>query len=148
MSGYGDIEALWLTRIRAISGYDSTNTSRGRWGILNSGKATRYVILKPGEHAREMLSFTTRLETWQTVIEVWQQYKDDGDSLTELETAVNAIMDAIDRYPRLGDAGGTVQLGQITAVREVVQIPADAPAWMMAALIGVVNEEKTISYQE
>jgi len=148
MSGYGDIEALWLARIRAINGYDTTNTSRGDWGMLSRGTAPRYVILKPGEHAREMVSFRTREETWQTVIEVWQRLKDDGSTLTELETAVNAILDAVDQYPRLEDTGNTVRQGQITAVREVVQIPADEPAWLMAALVGVVHEEKTISYQE
>lgn len=148
MSGYGDIEALWLARIRAMSGYDTSNTSRGNWGVLNAGKAPRYVILKPGEHQREMIAFNTRQETWQTVIEVWQRYKDDGDSLTDLETAVNAIVDAIDQYPRLGDTGGTVRLGEITAVREVIQSPADGPAWLMAALVGVTHEEKTISYAE
>ena len=148
MSGYGDVEALWLARIRAISGYDADNTSRGDWGILNHGAAARYVILKPGDHTREMVSFSTRLETWQTVIEVWQRYKDDGQSLTDLETAVNTILDSVDQYPRLGDTGGTVRLGEVTAVREVVQVPADAPKWIMAALVGTVHEEKAISYQE
>lgn len=150
MSGYGTVEALWLERVRAISGgvYDEQNSSRGNWGILNSGKAERYVILKPGAHDRQMVSFKTRQETWQTVIEVWQKYRDDGTTLTTLETAVNTIIDSIDAYPRLGQTGTTVRKGEIVAIREVIQSPPDAPSWLMCALIGQTDEEKIITFAE
>lgn len=148
MSGYGDTEALWLTRVRAVAGFSATNTNRGDWGILNAGTAAVYAVLKPGEHTREMLSLKTRLNIWQTIIEVWQKYRDDGTTLTDLETNVNNIIAAIDEFPRLGDVGGAIQQGQIVAVREVIQNPADAPSWLMAAIIGEAREEITINFQE
>ncbi len=148
MSGYSDVEALWLTRIRAISGYDENNTSRGDWRILDNGKASVYVILKPGSHTREMLTFKNRQNVWQTIIEVWQKYRDDGSTLTNLEANYNTLLSNLDQYPRLGDTGNTVQQGQVTAVNEVTQNPADAPQWLVATMIGTVNEEITISFQE
>lgn len=149
MSGYSDIEALWLARVRAISGYSDSNTSRGKWGILNSGASERYVIVKPGSRDRQMNSIGGgRLETSQTVIEVWQKYRDDGDTLTTLQTAVDTLLDALDRYPRLGGLGSTIRQGEIAAVREVMQIPADAPQWLKVELIGETDEETVINYQE
>lgn len=148
MSGYGDVEALWLTRIRAISGYDGTNTSRGDFKILNSGKSNQYVVIMPGAHSRQMISLSTRLETWQTVMEVYERYKDDGTTLTALETQVNTIVDAIDQYRILGDTGGTVRKGEIVEIREVVRFPPNGPEWLIAAIVGQTDEEKSITFAE
>ena len=148
MSGYSDIEALWLTRVRAVAGFDANNTSRGDWNILNSGASEVYVILKPGSHSRDMLTWRNRQNVWQTIIEMWQLYRNDGTTLTTLEANYNTLLAALDQYPRLGDTGNTVQQGQVTAVNEVVQSPPDAPQWLVAQLIGTVNEEITINFQE
>lgn len=148
MSGYSDIESYWLTRVRAVTGYDESNTSRGKWSILNSGASERYVIVKPGPRDRQMIALNTRLETSQTIIEVWQKYRDDGDTLTTLQTAVDALLVALDPYPRLGGLGSTVRKGEIVSVREAMQVPADAPQWLKIDLIGQTDEESTISYQE
>lgn len=148
MSGYSDIEALWLARVRAISGYDENNTSRAKWGILNNGMSDTYVIIKPGTRERQMVAYTMRLETSQTVIEVWQKYRDDGDTVTTLQTAVDELLAGLDPYPRLGGLGSTVRKGEIIAVREAMQVPADAPKWLKIDLIGQTDEESTISYQE
>lgn len=147
MSGYSDIESYWLARVRAVTGYDKSNTSRGKWGILNSGASERYVIIKPGPRDRQMIALNTRLETSQTVIEVWQKYRDDGDTLTTLQTAVDTLLDTLDQYPRLGGLGATIRKGEIISVREAMQVPADAPQWLKIDLIGQTDEEKTISFQ-
>jgi len=148
MSGYKDGEALWLTRIQAIDGFTSANTSRGKWGILNSGENSTYVILKPGAWAREMIGLSQRLDTYQTVIQVWQRYIDDGASMTTLEGTVDTILTALDEYRLIGDTGNTIQDAQIVEVREMVQTPAEAPAWIYTELIGEWREETTVNFQE
>lgn len=150
MSGYPDIEALWLERMRAISGYDTNNTSRGNWGIVNNGKSDRYVVLKPGTHSRTMNSIGGgRLETYRTILEVHQKYRDDGTTLTTLETAVNTLIDSLDTYPRLGETGNSVQKGEIVEVREVLGYPdPQAPSWLVCELVGETSEEKTITFQD
>ena len=148
MSGYKDGEALWLTRVRAVSGFDTSNTSRGNWTILNNGAADIYAILKPGEWNREMIGFNRRLNVYQTIIQVWQKYREDGTSMINLEDKINDILVSVDTYPQIGDSGNTVIDAQIIAVREVQQTPADAPTWMYAELVGEWQEEIAITYVE
>ena len=150
MSGYSDVEALWLERVRALSGYNGNNTSRGNWGILNNGKSDRYVILKPGAHLREMNALGgSRLETYQTVLEVHQKYRDDGTTLTTLEAAVNTLIDSLDEYPRLNQTGTTVRKGEIIEVREVLGYPdPQAPSWLVCELVGQTDEEKAITIKD
>jgi hypothetical protein len=148
VSGYPDLEALWLSRVRDVPGYDANNTSRGKFGILNNGKSDTYVIVMPGEHNREMISFKTQLNTWQTIIEVYQKYRDDGDTLTTLQTAVNTILSYLDPRRVLGDTGGTVRKGRVVSIRPIVRYPMDKPDWLIAALVGQVDEEETITFSE
>lgn len=148
MSGYKAGEALWQTRIQAISGIDGNQVTRGKWGVLNSGHANTYIILKPGTHGREMIGLNRRLDVWQTVIQVWRRYTDDGDSMTDLENTIDTILAALDPRRLMGDTAGTIQDAQIIEVREMVQTPADAPKWLYVELIGEWREETTISYAE
>lgn len=148
MSGYGDTEALWLTRVRAVTGFSAANTSRGNYKILNNGTSEVYVVLKPGEHAREMASLKNRLNIWQTIIEIHQKYRDDGSSLTDLQANYDTLLTSLDEYPRMGDTGNTVRKAEVTVVAEVLQSPADAPSWLIAKIIGTVDEEIPINFQE
>jgi len=106
------------------------------------------VIVMPGEHNREMISFKTQLNTWQTIIEVYQKYRDDGDTLTTLQTAVNTILSYLDPRRVLGDTGGTVRKGRVVSIRPIVRYPMDKPDWLIAALVGQVDEEETITFSE
>jgi hypothetical protein len=148
---YAAGEALWLTRLRAMSNFDSGNSARGRWGIRNSGKSDHYAILKPGVHNREWLSITVRWDHYQTIIQLWQRYVDDGDTLTDLEALVDAVLAELDKYRLIGDSGGTVQAANIVAVREVQEIlagPGEGPVWLMVELVGEWHEENTIAFAE
>lgn len=141
-------EALWLARLRAMSQFNSDNTSRGNWGIRNSGKSGHYAILKPGTHTREMMSFNVRLNHYQTIIQLWQKYVDDGPSAIDLQELTSATIAYIDTWPRVGDATNTVQGAQIVEIREMQQIPADAPSWLFVELVGMWDEEQTITFAE
>lgn len=145
---YDTIEGLWLTRLLAMSQFNTDNTSRGKWGILNRGYNNQYAILKPGEHTREMISFQTQETNWQTIIQLWQRYKDDGTSVTDLQALVDAVLSELDTYPHIGDTGNTVVEGRITTVREMIQTPADAPAWLYVELIGQAYEQEAITFAE
>lgn len=138
-------EALWLARLRAMSQFDHANSSRGDWSIRNNGKSAFYAILKPGMAEREMLGHTMRRDNFQTVIQLWQRYKEDGPSLIDLETLIDAVCDHLDSYPKLGDTTGALEDAQIVEIREVQQVPVNAPAWLYVELIGRWYEETTIN---
>lgn len=148
---YSDGEALILTQIQAATNFDATNTSRGKWGILNKGVSDHYVILKPGPFIIEGETLTQKINRWRTVIEVWQRYKDDGTSMTDLEGYVEDIFDRINQYRKIGDSAGVVQDANITGGSEVTEQwrdRADGPSWLKQELYLDWWEEDDITYAE
>ena len=141
-------EALWLARIRAMSQFDAGNSSRGKWGIRNTGKSNQYAILKPGLHTREMIGFNRRVNHYQTIIQLWQKYSEDGQSAIDLTTLTSSVLAYLDTYPQMGDATNTVIGGEITEVREMQQIPPEAPVWLFVELVGSWDEEASITFAE
>ena len=107
---YSDIEALIKTQVQAVSGFDATNVTRANFKFLNKGKARTYAILRPGSFERVQHGMGgAYLTTWTTFCEVWVRYKDDGESMTELQSQVSGIISRFDSYPKAGDATGNVQ---------------------------------------
>jgi len=141
-------EALWLARLRDMSQFDGNNSGRGNWKLLNTGKASQYAILKPGEHTREMMSITTRLNHYQTIIQLWQKYTEDGQSLIDLETLTSAVIAYIDTWPRLTDTTNSIQGAKINTIRELQQVPPDGPVWILAELVGEWDEEQSVTFAE
>jgi hypothetical protein len=132
-----------------MSQFTSINSARGNWGIRNSGRSAQYAILLPGEHGnREMISLRTRQNQWRTIIQLWQRYKDDGDSLIDLEQLADAVLASLDAYPHIGDTGATVHYAQIINVGRFNQIPLDAPAWLYVELVGEAIEHEEITFSE
>lgn len=147
--GYEDIEALWLTRVRAMSEFNQNNSSRGDWSMLNNGRDEKYAILKPGQHIHEWMTTTVMQHTYRTIIQVWYRYGNgDGTALTALTALETDIRTELYQYRLLADSTGTVQDADIVETREVVQIPADGPEWLMVELVGECQDEETITFAE
>lgn len=148
---YPDGEALVLTVLQGATGFSSTNTSRGKWGaLLNSGLNDHYGILKPGDFNRSQIGMTTNSSIFQTVIQVWQQYVDDGDSLTNLEGYVKNVISCFDTKRKLGDTTGTIVEAFITNGREVNERwnKDGALVWLSQDLIVTWQEHDVITYAE
>jgi hypothetical protein len=129
--GYSDGEALILTQVQACNNFDSTNTSRANWKLLNQGKDDHYAILRPGPFDIEWIAFDTYRANWVTVIEVWQRYKDDTDTHTSLYDRVEDLFDILG-VPLLGDTTGTIQDSTISVQDEPEEMWMDGggPAWL------------------
>lgn len=86
----------------------------------------------------------------QTIVQLWQRYKEHGNSMTNLETLVQNVEDELDTYPTLGDTTNTVIYAGITTVREFQEVyesgKAQVPKWLYVELVGECNEEITITY--
>ena len=147
---YSAGEALVLTRLRGMSQFDTDNSSRGKFGQKNSGSAAQYAILFPGTRTRNKHGMAGKKRVvHQTIIKVYQRYKDDGTSLTDLETLVEAIENELDKYPQMGDATGTIIQAWLVEARDVME-EMDAgtagPAWLYQELVCEWHEEKSITF--
>jgi hypothetical protein len=104
--GYVTGSSAILALLRGMSEWDSNNTSREDWSILNTGKSRRYAIIKPGEEGYEneiiSLGNATQIRLYNTVIEIWILAQKPGTDLHELQTLVGSVIETFDRYPNLG----------------------------------------------
>jgi hypothetical protein len=158
MSGYSDGEALVLAALRKHANYDSENTSRADWKILNSGKAPFYVILRPGPFTVEVQSIggiganatATEVSHWVTQLMVYQRYIDDGTTATNLQARVAEIIAQIQKWRRLGDANDIVQRARVVSGDELVEVQQDQASPLYLRWILDVNwdEERTITFSE
>lgn len=93
-------EALILTQLRTITGFTAANTSRANWGILNSGNAAYYAIVKPGVFEEDPENNFSWI--YRTIVQVWQFYKDDSTTATDLQDNVHKVKDHFTKKRRLG----------------------------------------------
>ena len=135
-------EALILTRLRAVTGFSSTNTAHANWKLLNGGNSDQYGIVKPGQFNRDALSMSANLTTWSTIIEVWQRYKDDATSAESLRTHIDNIIAYFDTYRKLGDTTASVIDATITAGSEVQEM------WTKSGGVAWLKRELTVTWQE
>jgi hypothetical protein len=149
---YSAGEALILTRLQAISGsvWTSTNTARGNWTMLNSGKADHYAVLKMGAGTNDGFSLSVTLRSYITVIEVWQSYQADGTSYTNMLAYWEAILDMFDQYRKLGDGTGTVQDARCSRWDAIEEMwtQGGGPRWLKQNFYIDWQEENNVTYAE
>lgn len=150
MGNYADGEALVLTQLQAVTGFNDKNTSRGKWGILNSGLNDHYGIVKPGTFTREQAAMSANMTTYQTIIQVWQRYKDDGDTLTDLEANVDLIIVRFDQYRKLVDTTNTVLDATLTNGGQVEEMwnQSGGLSWLKQDLIITWLDYDSVTYAE
>lgn len=152
MGSYSDGEGLVYDLLVAMPGFSVRNVTRGNWLIRNTGNSDHYAILKPGRHTRKMITPVTRLDTFQTIIQTWQQYQEHGSSLITLETLVDSILNRIDQYRKMSDEGSSINDANIVEVREPIEVrnsPQDVgPAWLYTELVLEWHEETDITFAE
>jgi len=142
---------LLSTQVQAVSGFSSSNVAVMKWGLLNSGKSDHYAILKPGAMERPRISFRTRDNAPQAIVEVWQRYKDDGTSATSLLGYADAIAARIDQYRKLADTTNTLRNAEAIGMSEVTEQwrdNADGPSWLKRDIYVAYQQETTPSYAE
>jgi len=143
-------EALALNVLQDVDGFDQNNTSRGKWGILNSGNGDHYGIVKPGSFERQEIAISTNETDANTIIQVWQRYKDDGDSLVNLEVHVNNIIAYFDKQRKLKDTTGKIVEAFITSGREVQEqwTKDGGLSWLSRDVIVTWQEQEQVTYAE
>lgn len=148
---YSEGEALALTQLQAVSGFSSANTSRGKWGLLNKGASAFYGIIKPGPVQTDFATGTAKNWAYGTIIQVWQRYKDDGTTLTDLEARVELVKARFDAYRKLGDTSGSIEDSSVTSLSEVQERwtkGGNGPSWLMQEITVTWKEQTIVNFAE
>ena len=140
--------------VNGLSNFTSTgstpNITIADWSVLNKGFSNHYAILRPGPTERPRISMRMRDTQYRTIIEVWQQYVNDGTTVVSVIGNADAIAAQIDKYRKLGDTGGTIRESDVSGFGEVRTWPADAntPTWLVREVYVDWKEESTPAYAE
>lgn len=147
---YPDGEALILTKLQSVTGFSATNTSRGKWGLLNSGNSDHYGIIKPGEFERFQIAMAANESRFNTIIQLWQRYKDDGDTLISLETHAQNITAYFDQWRKVADTTGTIVDAFISRGGEVTEqwTKDGGLSWLKQDLVLSWKEHDNVTYAE
>jgi len=141
---------LLATQVAAATGFSSANVKIMNWKILNDGVSDHYAIIRPGAVNRTALSFTTKDNIYQTIVEIWQQYVDDGTSGTNLLTHVDNVTTRIDQYRKLADTTKTIRDANVISYGEVKEqwTKDGGPAWLSRDIVIEWSEEEPVTYAE
>lgn len=132
-----------------MADFNSDNTSRGDFKILNSGASDHYAVLFKGEISnRERIGLRMNVIQQETVIRVYQRYKNDGTSQIALQDLIDSIKTALNPVRIIGDTTGTIQSAMIVEERDMMQVPVDAPQWLYVELLGMCDEEEELTFTE
>ena len=125
-------ENLIVTVIKAHAKFDVTNVAQAKWTFLNKGKSDHHAILKSGGTTPVFITPTIYQSEHRTIIEVWQRYKNDGTSATNLYGYVGNVVTQIQDTELLGDAGGIIQNSTVESIGPVMEMwmSGGGPAWL------------------
>lgn len=145
-----DVMNLVAAQVRNVSGFSTSNVTVGKWGILNSGNSKVYAIIKPGATNRPPLTFSVFDNQGQTIIQVWQRYKDDGTTLTDLMANVDLIVARLDQYWQLADTSNTLRNADVSSKGEVTERWDNdgALSWLSRDIVVSWQKEEAVTYAE
>lgn len=143
-------EALIIALLKTVTGFSATNVSYGNWKLLNTGKSDHYAIVKPGQFTREQLTMSANVARWNTIVEIWQRYKDDATSLESLRTHIDNVSAKVAQYRKLGDTTNTVIDATVTSGSEVQEQwrRGGGLSWIRRDLVITWSEYEAVTYAE
>jgi hypothetical protein len=143
---YSAGETLLLTVVKTCTGFSANNSTQGNYKVLNSGKDDNYAVLHIGNSSFEFETFKQYQARWNTIVEVWQRYTDDGTTLTNLYTHIQNLMTGIQAAIILGDTTGTVINANAIELGDIEEMWArgGGPGWLRVKMKIQWTEEYSI----
>lgn len=144
-------EELVLRQVQAVAGFGPHNTSRGKWGVLNTGAAPVYAILHPGEWTMAFISANVAEFTWQTIVQVWQRYSADGVAMADLQANVDLVLLRLLAYRKLGDTTDRVNDSNPRRGGEALEMwtaGGNGPAWLRQDIVVEWKEHRAVTFAE
>ena len=142
---YIDGENLIATVIKAHANFNADNVAQAEWTQLDLGNSDHYAILKHGGMTPEFISANVYVARHITVIEVWQNYEDDGTTATNLYGYVGNVIAQIQNVEKLGDTGGIIQNSSVAEVGTVEEmwLSGGGPSWLRQMVSVLWHEQVT-----
>lgn len=156
---YNDGEALILTAIRTHANFNSQNSGRNKFGLLNSGNSSYYAITEPGPYTVQeqgqagigaSAGRVKKVRTWTCLVGIYQLYVDDGDTQADLEERHEEVIEAIEQYRRLADTTDTIQKARVTGGPEMeyVSFTESGPIWAKWVINVQWEEARLVAFAE
>lgn len=147
---YPDGESLILTKIQALSNFSASNTARGNFVLVNSGKSAHYCILVPGPFERELLAGRGRYcTTWQTIAQLWVRINNYQSDTINLQNRRQEIIGQFDQYRKAGDTTGNIQDVFVKTGRDPSEVTTNKGAlFLVQELVIEWKEESLVTLQE
>lgn len=136
-------ENLIVTVIKAHANFDANNVAQAKWTFLNKGKSDHHAILKSGGTVPVFITPTIYQREQRTIIEVWQRYKNDGTTATNLYGHVENVITQIQDNEKLGDTAGIVQNSSVEEIGPVMEMwmSGGGPAWLKQEVTVLWHEQ-------
>ena len=130
--GYSAGEARLLTIVQGVTGYSASNTSRANWKILDTGRAATYAIITHAGTTTDFFTLACYRDIHTAAVEIWQRYKNDGSTATDLQANVDLVRAKINTYKHGNDSSGmTLDLGTVeTGEMEEMWNRSGGPHWL------------------
>jgi len=126
-------EDLIFALVKTATNFNANNTYQANWKALNKGKDDHYAILRSGESTVEWITLRGYITHYQTIIEIWQRYRDDSTTQTTLYGYIGNILNKLQGTPKLGDKGSTIQDSSVSVANtpeEMWTNNANGPSWL------------------
>lgn len=146
---YIEGEKLIAARVEEATGFNANNVKRGAYGILNSGNSDHYAIIHSGGTVRTQESFTAKLNTHRTVIEIWQRLVDESSTLDSLYENVANVVNYLDPLRDMSSDGTYIRDANVTAAGEVKEMwtnKGDGPSWFKQEIMVDWSEDDNVTY--
>ena len=131
---YAVVEAAISTVVQKVSGYSSSNVTRGDYLVLGSGQS-KAVILQRGPSTREQIGFGASGQgaafdnRWTTYLELFLPHTGELVSQkTSIDTEVDSLLAEIAKWPAL-DGTSNVLDTNVIGVGEPEHDPESGPWW-------------------
>lgn len=98
--------------LQAMSNFSPGAVTSAKYAVLNTGKSNCYAIMKPGPFDIDYtigMGNSIRMARWQTVVELWQRWVDDGTTIDDLCDLIDATIAEIELHPTLDDLPGVTR---------------------------------------
>ena len=132
---YAAGEALILTQIQALSSFNTSNSSRGIYSMLNTGAAKSYVILRPGPIvSNEETGGGGRYTTvWVTFCDLSVKLKDYGETLIEVENRREEIINRFRQYTHANNDSAIEKVAVVSAP-DIIEVTASSFKYLQQQL--------------
>ncbi len=149
MSGYDPIEARFLTLLQGLTSVftNAAQVTRGDWRTLDGGTSPLAVLYPDVIDEGTTWTAGTTEYIWRIKLDLFERFLNDGTTHISFEQHRDAVLQHMQKYPKLNGLAGIVVVGQMssTEILEVYDKDGGGPFWLLQTFTWPVTEAITVT---